>query len=312
MLRTLRPIAMIVTFFIIASLSPVRLGMPSLFGLSSGIVLAIATDLEEQARQGEAERQRQQAEAERLRQAEAERLKQAEVERLRQAEAEQKKQAELERLKQAEAEQKKQAELERLKQAEAEQKKQAELERLKQAEAERLRQAEAERLRQAEAERLKTQRKTETGSEKRGLVNIKAENVSKRERVPLPPDVLIVQPEEGTPAEYAEFIGKWSGKWNNDCPLTIIVEEVNKLGNATIVFAQGSWPWFGKGRSPNHPLWERLRAQFLGSKLVFSRANRSLLFDALIVDNSGSMRVSRTDTRRKNYYIVIAKLTKVE
>lgn len=140
-------------------------------------------------------------------------------------------------------------------------------------------------------------------------------SVSAAETVPLPPVMDIVKPGPDVSVEYAKFSGKWSGSWDNNCPVTIVVETVNNLGRAQIVFAQGTWPWNGKGSNPNRPFWKRLQAQFVEDKMSFQREESSLLYEAYINVKDGTMRVNRTDTRtssRSAGYLNSAKLTKTE
>ena len=122
-------------------------------------------------------------------------------------------------------------------------------------------------------------------------------SVSAAEIAPLPPDIDIVKPNSDVSVEHAKFSGKWSGSWDNGCPVIIVVENIDNLGRAKIVFAQGTWPWIGRGKNPNYPLWRRLPANFIADKMSFQRAGSSLLYEAYINEKDGTMRVNRTDTR---------------
>ena len=140
-------------------------------------------------------------------------------------------------------------------------------------------------------------------------------SVSAAETVPLPPVVDVVKPGPEVSAEYAKFSGEWSGKWDNGCPLVIVVESIDNLGRAKIVLAQGSWPWNGKGKNPNNPFWLRLPAHFLSDKMMFERTKHSLYYESYISDKDGTMIVNRTDTRsdsRNAVYLNSAKLTKTK
>jgi hypothetical protein len=140
-------------------------------------------------------------------------------------------------------------------------------------------------------------------------------SVTAAETVPLPPIMDIVKPGPEVSVEHARFSGKWSGIWDNGCPLTIVVENIDYLGHGRIVLAQGTWPWDGKGKNPNYPFWNRLQARFIQEKMSFQRAGSSVFYEVYINDKDGTMRVNRTDTRsdsRNATYLNSAKLTKIE
>jgi len=141
-------------------------------------------------------------------------------------------------------------------------------------------------------------------------------SVSAAETVPLPPNIDIVKPNSDVSVAHARFSGNWSGSWDNGCPVIIVVENIDNLGRAKIVFAQGTWPWIGKGKNPNYPFWRRLQAQFVSDKMSFRRAGSSLLYEAYINEKDGTMRVNRTDTRpeygRDTSQLHSAKLNKTE
>lgn len=140
-------------------------------------------------------------------------------------------------------------------------------------------------------------------------------SVSAAEIVPLPPVMDVVKPGPEVSAEYAKFSGEWSGKWDNGCPLVIVVENIDNLGRAKIVFAQGIWPWTGNGKNPNNSFWLRLQAHFLADKMLFERTKHSLYYESYISDKDGTMIINRTDTRsdsRNASYLNSAKLTKTK
>ena len=135
------------------------------------------------------------------------------------------------------------------------------------------------------------------------------------ETVPLPPVIDVAKPGPDVPDEQAKFSGEWSGKWDNGCPLVIVVENIDNLGRAKIVFAQGTWPWNGSAKNPNYPYWNRLQASFISNKMTFQRAENKLFYESYISDKDGTMIVNRTDTRsdsRNAVYLNSAKLTKTK
>jgi len=132
------------------------------------------------------------------------------------------------------------------------------------------------------------------------------------ESVPLPPNVDIVKPGSDVSPEHAMFSGKWSGSWDNNCQVVIVVESIDNLGRARIIFAQEAWPWTGKGPSPNHPLSERLEARFVSNTMSFRRDAGKLLYEAYLNTADGTLRVNRTNIGNKYNKLNAAKLTKSE
>lgn len=140
-------------------------------------------------------------------------------------------------------------------------------------------------------------------------------SVSAAETVPLPPVIDVVKPGPDVPVEQAKFSGEWSGKWDNGCPLVIVVENIDYLGRAKIVFAQGTWPSNGSAKNPNHPFWKRLQASFISNKMTFQRDENKLFYELYISDKDGTMIVNRTDTRSNSTnasYLNSAKLTNIK
>jgi len=139
-------------------------------------------------------------------------------------------------------------------------------------------------------------------------------SASAAEIVPLPPVIDIVKPNSGVSVEPARFSGKWSGMWDNGCPVIIVVENVDYLGHGIVVFAQGTWPWNGRGKNPSSPFWKRLQAQFIAEKMSFKRVGNfgdPIFYEAYIHAQDGTMRVNRTDTYGQTSQN-LAKLTKTE
>lgn len=143
-------------------------------------------------------------------------------------------------------------------------------------------------------------------------------STSAAETVPLPAVYDVVKPNPDVSVEHAKFSGKWSGSWDNGCALIIVVETIDNLGHARIVFAQGTWPVTlnHKGKNPNHSFWTRLAANFIADKMSFQREGSSLLYEAYINEKDGTMRVNRTDARpeygRNTGHLNSAKLNKTE
>ncbi len=79
--------------------------------------------------------------------------------------------------------------------------------------------------------------------------------------VPLPSDAELVPPGPDVPKEEAAFSGEWFGKWSDDLPGILLVEEIQTNHKAVVVYA------WGTGRSVHRAGWSRERATFANGEL---------------------------------------------
>lgn len=76
---------------------------------------------------------------------------------------------------------------------------------------------------------------------------------------PMPPDLRVVPPPAGVPAEHARFSGGWVGKWDEQLDHVLIVELEVPAGPSTEVVAVYSW---GAGSlGVGLPGWSRVRGR---------------------------------------------------
>ncbi len=84
--------------------------------------------------------------------------------------------------------------------------------------------------------------------------------------VPLPSDAQIQAPIQGTLPEEAAFSGEWFGKWDDDLPHILIVEEIQTNHQAVVVYAWGTGQ-----RYKYKPGWTRHRGIFANGELQLPR-----------------------------------------
>jgi hypothetical protein len=94
--------------------------------------------------------------------------------------------------------------------------------------------------------------------------------------VPLPTDIKVVEPAQGTPTDNARFSGRWDGVWGGgiggSMPHTLIVEEVTG-DKAKIIYAWGTSSTALNGT----PGWARYEGTFSGSELKFELKSSALV-----------------------------------
>lgn len=107
---------------------------------------------------------------------------------------------------------------------------------------------------------------------------------------PLPPDVLIVAPDPGVPADMANFSGTWSGgKWDDMLDTALVVERIQPSGVARVIYAWGDYAPWGTVRG-----WARYSAIIDNGTLRFAiprQGNPSETFDTVTyrMDGDGTL-----------------------
>lgn len=81
--------------------------------------------------------------------------------------------------------------------------------------------------------------------------------------LPLPPDLVVAPPTSDVPEPVARFAGYWGdGYWNGDFPHGLVVERVDRDGNASVVYAIGA-----AAENPVGAAVSRMRATIHGDQL---------------------------------------------
>ena len=103
--------------------------------------------------------------------------------------------------------------------------------------------------------------------------------------IPLPDDVRVEQPAEGTPQEIAVFSGAWEGKWGGSLPSSVIITHINPSTDEV----KGIYGW-GEGRS-----FDAGSTSFIGEIGPGKKGNKVLRF-TLSNGAEVSFRVPKRDT----------------